>query len=308
MGEQPPWNPYGQHDPDQWQDQLYHSGPQYPPQVSYRQKQPYQGQPPYQDQSGPRDPQPQPYGQKPWPPSGHRRRPARKSWPRRYKVLTALGSSVALVIIGSIAVAAAHQTSPAVSSSGVAATSSTSLPAASARAAGAAPDTSPAATTPSAVAPGYSYQDGWDAASKATYIELEVASSQDQNGADVFTSQEDDNDWCISNDPNPDGTGGNNTDGSTSGDSSVWYEGCMAELEAHPPKPPVITPNTPGYSEGYALGMKADPDPYGGPQEWCDTYADSDYTYAPGNGEDQNPEDDPAVVGCLAALRARGFQ
>lgn len=173
----------------------------------------------------------------------------------------------------------------------------------------AASSTSPAAATPSAVVPSYSYQDGWDAAAKATYIDLEVASSQDQHGADIFTSQEDDNDWCINNDPNRDGTGGNNSYGVfRSGDSSVWYEGCMAELEAHPPKPPVITPNTPGYSEGYALGMKADPDPYGGPQEWCDVYADSDYTYAPGNGQDQNPEDDPAVVGCLAALRARGFQ
>lgn len=178
----------------------------------------------------------------------------------------------------------------------------------------------PAATetpTPDATLPGvpsYSYQDGWDAATKATYIDLEVASSQDQHGTDIFTSQEDDNDWCINNDPNPDGTGGNNSDGGVfrSGDSSVWYEGCMAELEAHPPKPPVIAPNAPGYSEGYAAGMEANralfvTDIFS-PQGWCDIYADSDYTYAPGNGQDANPEDDPAVVGCLAALRARGFQ
>lgn len=44
MGEQPPWNPYGQHEPDQWQGQ-----PPYPPQQPYGRQQPYLGQPPYQE-------------------------------------------------------------------------------------------------------------------------------------------------------------------------------------------------------------------------------------------------------------------
>jgi hypothetical protein len=166
------------------------------------------------------------------------------------------------------------------------------------------------ATTPSGVASSYTYQDGWDAATEATYIDLEVASSHPP-GADIFTAQEVDNAWCIENDPNGDGTGGNNSDGSRFGDSSVWYQGCMAQLEAHPPEPPVITPNTPGYSEGYALGMKASPGLFVtdifSPKGWCDIYGAFDYTYAPDNGQDTNPQDDPAVVGCLAALRARGF-
>jgi hypothetical protein len=169
----------------------------------------------------------------------------------------------------------------------------------------------PPEATPYGVASSYSYQDGWDAATKATYIDLEVASSSPP-GAGIFTAQEDDNVWCIDNDPNGDGTGGNNSDGSRFGDSSVWYEGCMAELESHPPEPLVITPNTPGYSEGYALGKEANRGLFVtdifSPQGWCDTYAVFDYTYAPGNGQDTNPKDDPAVVGCLAALRARGFQ
>ena len=100
-------------------------------------------------------------------------------------------------------------------------------------------------------------------------------------------------------------------------ESVEWENGCEAEYNAAQnaatPTPTatvitVITSNTHGYSQGYALGMKADPGPYGGPQEWCDVYADPDYAYAPDNGQDTNPQDDPAVVGCLAALHARGFQ
>lgn len=42
MGEQPPWNPYGQQDPDQWQGQPPYPGQQpYPPQQPYGQS--YQG-------------------------------------------------------------------------------------------------------------------------------------------------------------------------------------------------------------------------------------------------------------------------
>jgi hypothetical protein len=97
VGEQPLWNPYGQHDPNQWQGQPYQGRPPYP-QQSYRQQAPYQGQP-YE----PPYPQGQPYGQQPGPPSGHRGRPTRKSWPRRHKILTALSAVVALIIIGVIA-------------------------------------------------------------------------------------------------------------------------------------------------------------------------------------------------------------
>ena len=45
------------------------------------------GQPPYRDH------------RQPGPPSGHRGRPARKSWPQRHKVLTVLGSLTALIIV-----------------------------------------------------------------------------------------------------------------------------------------------------------------------------------------------------------------
>jgi hypothetical protein len=73
-----------------------------------------QGQPPYQDHPQYSEtpyeqhpsPQAQSYGQQPGAPSRHHRRPPRKSWPRRHKALTALGSLVTLVIIGSIATAA----------------------------------------------------------------------------------------------------------------------------------------------------------------------------------------------------------
>ena len=79
------------------------------PQLPYRQQQSYgqprqpsftpdpqygtsPGQPPYRDH------------RQPEPPSGHRGRPARKSWPQRHKVLTVLGSLTALIIvIGGIA-------------------------------------------------------------------------------------------------------------------------------------------------------------------------------------------------------------
>ena len=63
---------------------------------------PYQGHPQYQ-QTPYEQPyqQAQSYGQQPGPPSGHRGRPARKSWPRRHKVLTVLGSlALILVIVG----------------------------------------------------------------------------------------------------------------------------------------------------------------------------------------------------------------
>jgi hypothetical protein len=53
------------------------------------------------------EPQPgypqQPYGQHPYPRSGHYGRPARALWPRRHKVLTVLGALAALIIIGGIA-------------------------------------------------------------------------------------------------------------------------------------------------------------------------------------------------------------
>lgn len=42
MGDQPPWNPYGQHQPNQPQEQL-----PYPPQKAYGHQQPHPGQPPY---------------------------------------------------------------------------------------------------------------------------------------------------------------------------------------------------------------------------------------------------------------------
>jgi hypothetical protein len=104
VGEQPPWNPYGQHDPNQWQGQPYQGRPPYPPQQSYRQEQPHQGQPPYQGQPyEPPYPQGQLYSHQPWPPSGHRGWPARKSWLRRHKVLSVLGGLVALIVIGGIA-------------------------------------------------------------------------------------------------------------------------------------------------------------------------------------------------------------
>jgi hypothetical protein len=140
-----------------------------------------------------------------------------------------------------------------------------------------------------------------------------VSQAQDQ----VPGAQEADNDWCIATDPTPDDYGGNNTDGSfTSGDSSQWYQGCMGELEQHPVKAPTIGPSAPGYSEGYSLGAKEEPNlaafNMGSPvtlsqaRSWCDEYADPDYTYAPDGGQDTNPNDDPAIVGCIAGMKSKG--
>lgn len=112
MGEQPPWNPYGQHEPNQWQGQ-----PPFRPQQPYGQQQPFPDQPPYQG-----TPYGQPYqqsqscSQQTRPTDGHRRRPPRKSWPRRHKVLTVLAGLAALIVIGGIASAAGgrNQASPSV--------------------------------------------------------------------------------------------------------------------------------------------------------------------------------------------------
>lgn len=101
MGEQPPWNPYGQREPNQWQGQPPYQGTPY-------------GQPYQQDR---------PNGQQTRPTSGHRGRPPRKSWPRRHKVLTALGALVALIIIGGIASAAGGRTQASSSAPAAAGTS-----------------------------------------------------------------------------------------------------------------------------------------------------------------------------------------
>lgn len=159
------------------------------------------------------------------------------------------------------------------------------------------------------------YQSGWKAAQKATYASIQAAVIQAQD--QVPGAQEADNDWCIANDPTPDDTGGNTADGSfTSGDSSQWYQGCMGELQAKPPKPSVAGPSTPGYSVGYSLGAKEEPDlaafnltspvTVSDARSWCDEYADPDYTYAPDGGQDTNPDDDPAVVGCIAGMKSKG--
>jgi hypothetical protein len=125
VGEQPPWNPYGQPDPNQWQGRTYPGRPPYPPQQPYEQQRPYQGQPPFPGQpyEAPRQGG-QSDGQQPRLPSRYRGRPARKSWPRRHKGLTVLGGCVALILIGTIAAAAGHQTSPSASTSGAAAAAS----------------------------------------------------------------------------------------------------------------------------------------------------------------------------------------
>jgi hypothetical protein len=147
VSEQPPWNPYDQQDPNQWRGQPLHQGqPPYPPQQPYGQ-QPYPGQPPYQEMPyGQPYRQPRPFGQQQWPPSPGHGRPRRKSWPRRHKVLTALGGVAGLIVISSIASQASsggHQTSaaataPAPPSSASAAPSSSAstqpAPAASAKA------------------------------------------------------------------------------------------------------------------------------------------------------------------------------
>jgi hypothetical protein len=86
----------------------------------------------------------------------------------------------------------------------------------------------------------------------------------------------------------------------------------VAELAAKPPQPPAITPSTPGYSEGYATGSQnvAQVRGWYNAEAWCDVYADPEYSCEPSNsdGTDQYPADDPAVVGCIAALHAQGIQ
>ncbi len=127
MGEQPPWNPYGQHEPNQWQGQ-----PPFRSQQPYGQQQPFPDRPPYQGTPYGQPYQPgQLHSQQTWPTAGHRRRSPRKSWPRRHKVLTGLGVLVALIIIGGIATAAggrnqASPSAPAVAETSAAASATSS--------------------------------------------------------------------------------------------------------------------------------------------------------------------------------------
>ena len=91
MSEQPPWDPYGQQNPGQYQGQQYYPG-----------QAPYQGQP-YGQRGGQ-----QPYGGPGYgyqPPPGHGR--PRKSWPARHKVLTVLGAVVGLFVVTGVIGAAA---------------------------------------------------------------------------------------------------------------------------------------------------------------------------------------------------------
>lgn len=94
MSEQPPWDPYGRQDPRQYQGQ-----PQYlPPQQPYGQQQdPY-----LQQTQGFHGQQPQPPS---GPPQGHR---SRQSWPRRHKLLTALGGIFGFFAVVAAISAAAH--------------------------------------------------------------------------------------------------------------------------------------------------------------------------------------------------------
>ena len=170
--QQPPWDPFGQQDPRQDQGQ-----PQYPPQQSYGYQQqygqqpppqpsftpgpqygqqygqaPYQGQPqqPYPQGQPPYGQQPGPYpqqGQNPWQPQPAYQPPGRprrrKSWPARHKVLTVLGGVIGLIVVISVASAAAGGSHP---SGSPAAASSTQAPAASTATATATATAAPSAT------------------------------------------------------------------------------------------------------------------------------------------------------------------
>ena len=158
MSEQPPWDAFGRQDPRQYQGQ-----PQYPPQQPNVPPEPYgqqaypPGQPQYGQQGGyPGQPQqptapgqppygqqaPYPqqnqgfYGQPPRPPYGPPVRRPGKSWLRRHKVLTVIGSVFGLfVVLGVIgAVAGGGQKTPqaAVAASSSAATAQAATATASA--------------------------------------------------------------------------------------------------------------------------------------------------------------------------------
>jgi hypothetical protein len=94
MSQPPPWNPYGQQNPGQYQGQPQPGWPQQP-----QAAQPYQGQPPG--------------GVPPLPGRG-----PRKSWPGRHPVLTGLGGAFGLVVIISVAAAAAGGTPKTVTEPG----------------------------------------------------------------------------------------------------------------------------------------------------------------------------------------------
>jgi len=111
----PPWDAFGQQDPQQGQGQ-----PQYPPQQPpYSQEQPYgqqlyaQGQPPYGQQDSSAQQAQGFYGEQPQPPYGPGKgRRSRQSWPRRHRVLTVLGGIFgAFILIGIISAAAGAGTS-----------------------------------------------------------------------------------------------------------------------------------------------------------------------------------------------------
>jgi hypothetical protein len=113
---QPPWDPFRRQDQPQYPPQQpYGYQPAYgqqspqPPFTPGPQYGPQSGDPRYQGQPQQAYPQGQPpYGQQPrpaGPPQGHR---SGQSWPRRHKVLTAIGGVFAFLIVVAAISAAAH--------------------------------------------------------------------------------------------------------------------------------------------------------------------------------------------------------
>jgi hypothetical protein len=105
VGEQPPWDPYGHQEPNEWQGQPSYGGQvPYRPQQPHGQQQPHPDHPPYQRvPAGQFNQRAQQYGQQPGPPSpnrgGHRIRPDRRKGaiPRRMLVIL---TGAALAVVG----------------------------------------------------------------------------------------------------------------------------------------------------------------------------------------------------------------
>ncbi len=151
MSEQPPWDPYGQQDPRQYQGQ-----PQYPPQQYEQQpRRPsftpnpqyvppsgepsYQGQPPYQGQPYPGQPYGPPGSQPPYPGPGYGYGPQPPRRPRRKRHLTrntlaGIGGLV-VAIIAIITISNAGRSSDSTSSGPAAAAAASAAPAAASSAA-----------------------------------------------------------------------------------------------------------------------------------------------------------------------------
>ena len=141
---------------------------------------------------------------------------------------------------------------------------------------------------------GYTGEDGYAAASKATAADIY---GDGENGSTGNAA------WCSNNDPAPGGDDNGPTSLGETVPTTPWYQGCMSELEANPPKPAPVSTSSPDYQAGYSAGEHANTTDLSihGAEGDCELSA----PYGT-DGSKQDP-DSAFVQGCVAAIKARGL-